>query len=118
MRDKERVNKTVLKKIIGYCDNVGELIERFGSYENFVSDFAYQMAAGMCIIQIGELTTRLSEEFKERHSEIEWKPIKAVRNIFVHDYEETDFKMVWDALTDDIPDLKRKLEKILAEEFN
>ena len=45
MRDKNRVNKTVVKKIIGYCENVEELIKRFGpDYEKFVSDFAFQMA--------------------------------------------------------------------------
>ena len=116
MRDKNRVNKTVVKKMIGYCENVEELIKRFGpGYEKFVSDFAFQMACGMCIIQIGELTTRLTDDFKEAHPEIEWKPIKAVRNIFVHDYEETDFNIVWDALTKEIPDLKEKLQKILAE---
>lgn len=118
MRDKKRVNKTVLKKIIGYCENVGELIERFGSYENFVEDFAFQMSCGMCMIQIGELTTRLSEDFKENHSEIEWNKIKGLRNIFAHDYESVKFEVLWEILTEDIPELKEKLEKILAEEFN
>lgn len=116
MRDKNRVNKTVVKKIIGYCENVEELIKRFGpNYEKFVSDFAFQMACGMCIIQIGELTTRLTDEFKAEHPEILWNLIKGMRNIHAHDYENVDFAKVWGTLNEDIPDLKEKLQKILAE---
>lgn len=92
MRNKNRVNKTVVKKIIDYCEKIEELLKRFSSeYEKFISDFAYQMACGMCILQIGELTTRLSEDFKEKNSEIEWQKIKSLRNIHAHEYEKIDF---------------------------
>lgn len=106
-------NKIILRKIIDYCDKVKILIERFGaSYENFVSDFGYQMACGMCIIQIGELTTRLTEDFKNQNSEIEWTKIKGLRNIYAHDYESVNLKMILEILTEDIPKLKEDLQKI------
>ena len=72
----------------------------------------------MCILQIGELTTRLSEDFKENHSEIAWRKIKGLRNIHVHEYEKVDCEEMLKILQNDIPDLKEKLEKILTEEFN
>lgn len=119
MRDKNRVNKVVVKKIIGYCIDIVNLKKMFGStFEEFEKNFAFQYAAGMCIIQIGELTTRLTEDFKNQNSEIDWIGIKGLRNIYAHDYEKIDIELVWDALTKEIPDLKEKLEKILAEEFN
>ncbi|WP_371874440.1 DUF86 domain-containing protein [Senimuribacter intestinalis] len=42
----------------------------------------------MCIIQIGELVSRLSEEFLEKHSEIPWYAIKAMRNLHAHDFNK------------------------------
>ena len=116
MRDKNRVNKTVVKKIIGYCDDIENLQKMFGNrFEDFEKNFAFQYAFGMCIIQIGELTTRLTEDFKEKNSEIEWNQIKGLRNIYAHDYESVKFEVLWEILTEDIPDLKEKLQKILEQ---
>ena len=68
MKDKNRVDKVVvLQKIIGYCNDIEIFTNRFGNnFENFKSDRAFQMYCGICIVQIGELTTRLSEDFKEK----------------------------------------------------
>jgi len=116
MQDKNRVNKVIIKKIIDYCENIEMLIERFGNnFESYNSDFAFQLSCGMCIIQIGELTTRLSEDFKENFSEIAWNKIKAFRNIQAHDYENIKLEKSWKILQTDIPDLKEKLQKILSE---
>ncbi len=119
MRDKRRVNKTVVKKIIEYCDKIEILIQRFGnSLKAFEADFAFQMSCGMCIIQIGELTTRLTENFKENHSDIAWNEIKGLRNIHAHDYENIDLEELWKILTEDVPELKVQLQKVFKNENN
>lgn len=116
MRNKTRVNKTALKKIISYCNDIENIIDRFGnSLEDFEKDFAFQYSCGMCIIQIGELTTRLTDDFKEKYSEIAWIQIKGLRNIYAHEYENVDFEEIWKIISEDIPDLKEKLQKILSE---
>lgn len=116
MRNENRVNKVILQKIIGYCNDIEKFMNRFGNnFENFISDRAFQMSCGMCIIQIGELTTRLSEDFKEKISEIEWNKIKGLRNIFAHDYESVKFEVLWEILTEDIPALKESLQKIFEQ---
>ena len=113
MKAEKRTDKVIVKKIIDYCDKVEILIERFGStYEKFDLDFGFQMACGMCIMQIGELTTRLSEEFKNQHSEIAWNKIKGMRNIYAHDYENLDLEKIWATLTQDVPTLKENLNEI------
>ena len=62
----------VLKKIIKYCNDVELLVEKYdNSFEAYVSDISFQYSANMCIIQIGELVGRLSEDFTQsvvRHS--------------------------------------------------
>ena len=116
MKDKAGINRLILQKIIGYCDDVENLMKMFGTgLEDFEKNFAFQYACGMCIIQIGELTTRLDEDFKEKNLEIEWNQIKGLRNIFAHDYESVKFEVLWEILNEDIPDLKEKLQKIFEQ---
>ena len=67
----------------------------------------------MCIIQIGELVGRLSDEFIEEHNDVPWYAIKAMRNLHAHDYERVDLEIVWDTLTNEIPELKETIEKML-----
>ena len=69
----------------------------------------------MCVLQIGELTSRLPDDFKDGHTEIPWRKIKAMRNIYVHEYEEVDFTVVWDVLTKDIPILRQDLQRLLQD---
>ena len=61
MRSKERdTDRIILRKMIGYCDTIEELLTRFNnSFEEYQTDMAFQLSCGMCIIQIGELTARL-----------------------------------------------------------
>ena len=67
----------------------------------------------MCIIQIGELVNRLSDEFTEEHPEIPWHAMKAMRNLHAHDYERVDLQIVWNTLVEEIPVLQKQLESIL-----
>lgn len=64
----------------------------------------------MCIIQMGELANRLSDEAKESSRNIPWRVIRGMRNLHAHDYEIVDLKIVWNTLMEDIPALKKKLE--------
>ena len=117
MRDKNRVNRIVAGKIIEYCEQIESFIQRFGStFEAFNSDRAFQLSVGMCIVQIGELTKRFSDDFRAQHSEIPWQAIKAMRNVLVYEYEAVDFETAWNVLSQRIPELKARLEKILAAE--
>ena len=107
----------VLKKIIEYCNQVDEAVNMFGNdYNCFTKNSVYRNACCMCILQIGELTTRLTENFKVQHAEIPWKQIKAMRNIHAHESERVDFEGMWETLTEDIPDLRGKLVTLLQEE--
>ena len=67
----------------------------------------------MCIIQIGELVSRLSDDFLEVYNEIPWHAIKAMRNLHTHDYDRVDLSIVWNTLKEEIPYLKNQLEGIL-----
>jgi len=89
-------------------------IYNFGkSLEVLKSNSVYKNAVAMCILQIGELTTHLSEEFKKEYNEMPWRDIKDMRNIAAHRYGTFDSEILWDTMEGDIPSLKEYCEKIL-----
>lgn len=117
MRKPHDVNRIVIQKIIGYCNDIEFTLNRFGkSFDSYVSDINCRYSCDMCVLQIGELTKRLTDDFKTEHPEIIWREIKGVRNIYVHEYEKVDFEKAWTTLTQGIPELKAQLEQILAAE--
>jgi uncharacterized protein with HEPN domain len=113
MSDRDR---EVILKMMKYCNDIDLLMKRYNSdFEVYKTDISFQYSCNMCIIQIGELVSRLSEDFIESHSQIPWYAIKAMRNLHAHDYERVDLGIVWNTLTEDIPDLLNKLDIILNE---
>jgi uncharacterized protein with HEPN domain len=69
----------------------------------------------MKVMVIGEYASRLSNEFKANHPEIEWQIIKAVRNYYAHDYGNLTPVRVWGTITNDVPVFKKQLVTILNE---
>lgn len=106
----------IVRKIIKYCSDIGVLLTRFDTdFERYKTDISFQYACNMCIIQIGELAGRLSDEIKENSRNIPWQAIRGMRNLHAHDYENVDLEIVWNTLLEDIPVLKENLEKMLSE---
>ena len=66
---------------------------------------------------IGEAISRLSVELRERHPEVPWRQIIAVRHRIVHAYFDLDWQILWDAAIGDIPELRRQVVGILTSEF-
>lgn len=117
MRSK-RSECVILKKMIKYCDEIAEILKKHNyKKEAFDNDSEFQFAAGMCIIQIGELVSRLDDDFVSRFSCIPWRQIKGMRNIYAHDYDTVDNEMVWETITNEFPELRGNLQKIFNEEF-
>lgn len=68
----------------------------------------------MCVVQIGELVSQLSDEAKRKNSVVPWRIIKDTRNFYVHAYGAIDIAAVWDTLEHDIPALRYAWVEILG----
>ena len=55
--------------------------------------------------------------FREQHSEVEWADIVGFRNIAVHEYFAVSWSIVWVTAMHDVPNLRRKVARILAEKY-
>jgi uncharacterized protein with HEPN domain len=60
---------------------------------------------------LAESTQRLSEEYKNRHSDIEWRKISGLRNILVHDYLGIDAETVWVIVNKELSTLQRLMQE-------
>lgn len=111
-----RSNQIILRKMIDYCNEVERILNKHSfDIDEFENDAEFQFACGMCIIQIGELVGRMSDDFISQYSSVPWRQIKGMRNIYAHEYDIIDNELVWETITEDIPELKKKLEFILSE---
>ena len=63
---------------------------------------------------IGEAVASLSDELKEKHTNVEWYRIKAFRNVIAHEYFGISNKQVWNVICNDLPRLKSSIEKIIS----
>lgn len=105
MNNSER-NIDVLEHIMKYCNEISLTHERFGnSVGLFHKDFIYRNAISMCILQIGELSKHLSEDFKETYNEVPWHGIKGLRNFVAHQYGDIDIDLLWTTATERIGEL-------------
>lgn len=82
------------------------------SAEEFEKNVPMYDASLMNFIVIGEIVVKLSDEFLEKHKDVEWYKIRAFRNFAAHDYFGIDAEKVWHIVQTKIPELKAKLKQI------
>ncbi len=83
--------------------------------KQFVSDEKTIDAVARNIEIIGEATTKLPEDLKLKHPEVDWKRIKGMRNRIVHEYFGVDIGIVWEIVSNHLPILKKRIEVILKD---
>ncbi len=98
---------TIVKKILKYCFEIDDAHTAFhNSYENFKTNSVYKNAVCLCLMQIGELTNKLSEDFKANYSNIPWRQIRGMRNVVAHEYGHIDDETVWETIEESVPALQ------------
>ena len=114
--DNNERNADILEHIIKYCNEIFHTREYFGnSFEVFKTNSIYRNAVALCILQIGELSGHLTDDFKEIYSGVPWRNIKGMRNIMAHKYGDITIPTVWEAINDDVPELRDYCNSILEE---
>lgn len=84
-------------------------------FDSFVANSEKRFATLKQIEIIGEACNALTDESKASYSFIPWKPIIAFRNISIHEYFGINLNLVWEIATNDLPDLKKQIAKMLDE---
>ncbi len=94
-----------LKKIKKYMDGM--------TFEDFLKDDKTIDACVRNFEIIGEVSSKIDEDFKLLHPEIEWNRMKGLRNRLIHDYSGIDYELVWNIISEYLDDLENQIQKIL-----
>lgn len=72
-----------IKHIRDYCTEIEKTVTRYGrAFAIFDSDPDYQRSVSFSILQIGELSGGLSQEYRQATADrVQWGPIKGMRNL-------------------------------------
>ena len=100
-------DRQVLEKIIRYCDDIEFSHNEYQrSFKRFSENPTYRNAVALCLMQIGELTGKLSDEFKNENTQIPWRAIRGMRNVVAHEYGKIDVETVWETAENGTAELK------------
>jgi uncharacterized protein with HEPN domain len=69
------------------------------------------------LANIGEQSTKISDELKMKYSDINWGVIKALRNKIVHNYTGLDVFILFDTIKNNLPLLKNDISSIIENEI-
>jgi len=89
-------------------------LTREKTQEELESDRKLNLAVVRLLEVIGEAANKIPSEDRNLYPEIPWPEIIGLRNRLIHGYDSVDLEIVWQIITDDIPQLARSLEKILG----
>lgn len=107
MRDNSERLKDILEAIANIEQYSGVTRDAFESDMLIQTWFLRQLQI------IGEATRALPTEIRNLASDIPWNKIVGMRNILVHGYFDIDTALVWDAVKNDLPELKPKIKVLL-----
>lgn len=107
-----------LAHIKDYCTEIEKTIRRYGKdFSIFDADADYQRSIAFCILQIGELSGKLSDEYRQATAQrIQWGPMKGMRNLVAHSYGSMSRSIIWETAVTDIPVLKGFCEEQLEKQ--
>lgn len=116
-----------MKVELGDEVRLGHILESIALIEEFMEDVDYsiymedmklRLALVKLLENIGEAAVAISPEIKIKFSEVEWRMLKIVRNILVHEYFGINYNTIWDSIQNDVPLLKDKIQHIIDTKFS
>ena len=105
--------QSILEHMLEDAIDAIKFAKEVGSLNAFSSNKLYRKAIIMSILNIGELTKNLPQDYKTSNNEMPWKKISGMRDIAAHGYHEMDDDIIWDVVENHLPELVQFLKKEL-----
>lgn len=105
-------DEQTLRDFLEFAETGSRLVAR--GRKAYDEDEMLRLAAEAILHRIGESVARLSDNVIEAHPQVNWRPMKGMRNVVAHKYGAVDHNIVWNALTDRLPAEGAEVQSILA----
>ncbi|MFQ3648173.1 MAG: HepT-like ribonuclease domain-containing protein [Anaerolinea sp.] len=81
---------------------------------DFVKNRQTQLAVIRAFEVIGEIIKRIPQDVLEQQQGVDWRAIKGFRDVLIHQYDNVDLAIVWDAVRR-VPQVKQAVLALLAD---
>ncbi len=106
-----------LTSILEAIEKIENYTKEFSTADDFYHDEKSFDATMMQFVVIGEMISKLDEDFKEKYSNIPWQKVKDFRNIVAHNYFGIDADEIWEIISRKIKPLKYDIKGLLDKEL-
>lgn len=86
-------------------------------FADLMQDEVLKRAIPRSLEIIGEAAKNISEQFKEKYPDIDWKKIAGMRDKLIHAYFGISWEIVWDVLKNKLPEIEKTINSIKEKEF-
>jgi uncharacterized protein with HEPN domain len=97
------------------AQRLGDIVENIDAIEMFTAGmeldaFATDRKTVYAVVRaleiVSEASRRLPAELKDRHPEVDWIAVAAAGNVYRHEYEGVDEKLIWRTVRHDLDVLR------------
>ena len=81
---------------------------------DFLKDETRMRAFARSLEIIGEAAKKVPDEFKKLHPDVDWKAMAGMRDRLIHHYFGVDYEIVWDVVINEIPKLRKQLQRLIG----
>jgi uncharacterized protein with HEPN domain len=83
------------------------------NFDDYLNDILKISAVERQFEILGEAARRVSSEFRQAHSAIDWQRTVGLRNVVIHRYDEVRQDILWAIIHSELPFLLAQLETLL-----
>ena len=108
----KREARLYLEDIVSSISKIQDYIKDL-SFQDFINDQMLLDAVVRNLEIIGEAARNIPPDISSKHTDVEWGKMVSKRNKVMHEYFGVDEEILWKTISDDLPSLKSKIEKLL-----
>lgn len=112
-----RKQKLYFEDIINAMDKIEKYIKNLDK-DSFTDNEMVVDAVLRNLEIIGEAAGNISDDIKNKYSNIPWRRMIGLRNIVIHDYFGVDLNIIWKIIKVNLPETKPLINKVMDNEYN